>query len=113
MQGQIQTEADAVQFMKSVKFALRYNATPSLPLASLYAAARDQRRATQGSIVGLRKMPHGVRHVRDAGHVSQMRRSVRSHAVPQLRRFESDQRLGSLCASPARVVVARLLCLSP
>ena len=47
MQGQIQTEADAVQFMKSVKFALRYNATPSLPLASLYAAARDQRRAIE------------------------------------------------------------------
>ena|SRR5438034_248078 len=47
MRGQIQTEADAVQFMKSVKFALRYNATPSLPLASLYAAARDQCRAIE------------------------------------------------------------------
>src|SRR2546426_7832310 len=47
MQGQIQTEADAVQFMKSVKFALRYNATPSLPLASMYAAAGNQRRAIE------------------------------------------------------------------
>ena len=43
----IETEADAVRFMKSVKFALRYNATASLPLASMYAAAPNQRRAIE------------------------------------------------------------------
>jgi hypothetical protein len=43
----IETEDDAVKFMKSVKFALRYNATPVLPLASMYAAAGDQRRAIE------------------------------------------------------------------
>jgi hypothetical protein len=45
--GEIETEADAVRFMKSVKFALRYNATPSLPLASIYAVADNQRRAIE------------------------------------------------------------------
>jgi len=43
----IQTECDAIEFMKRVKFALRYNSTPSLPLASMYAAARDTRRAIE------------------------------------------------------------------
>src|SRR5437762_2236769 len=43
----IRTEADAIRFMKDVKFALRYNSTPSLPLASMYAAAGDQRRAIE------------------------------------------------------------------
>jgi hypothetical protein len=33
--------------MKAVKFALRYNSTPGLPLASMYAAAGDQRRAIE------------------------------------------------------------------
>src|SRR5262245_16105933 len=43
----IQTENDAIRFMKTVKFALRYNSTPSLPLASMYAAANDQRLAIE------------------------------------------------------------------
>jgi hypothetical protein len=43
----IQSEKDAIRFMRSVKFALRYNSTPSLPLASMYAAAVDQRRAIE------------------------------------------------------------------
>jgi hypothetical protein len=47
MSGRIQTEDDAIRFMKSVKFALRYNSTPSLPLASMYEAAHDQRRAIE------------------------------------------------------------------
>src|SRR5438105_15889590 len=47
MKGRIETEDDAVKFMKSVKFALRYNSTPSLPLASMYQAAGDQRRAIE------------------------------------------------------------------
>jgi hypothetical protein len=34
--NRIQNEADAVKFMKSVKFALRYNSTPSLPVPALY-----------------------------------------------------------------------------
>src|SRR5262249_35844413 len=45
--GPIETEADALRFMKSVKFALRYHAPPGLPLASMYAAARNQRRAIE------------------------------------------------------------------
>jgi len=47
MKDRIETEDDAVKFMKSVKFALRYNPTPALPLASMYAAAGDQRRAIE------------------------------------------------------------------
>ena len=43
----IETEDDAIRFMRSVKFALRYNSTPSLPLASMYAAAKDQRCAIE------------------------------------------------------------------
>jgi hypothetical protein len=47
MKGQIRTEGDAIRFMKTVKFALRYNSTPGLPLLSMYAAAGDQRRAIE------------------------------------------------------------------
>jgi hypothetical protein len=47
MSERIETENDAVQFMKRVKFALRYNSTPGLPLASMYAAAHDTRRAIE------------------------------------------------------------------
>jgi hypothetical protein len=43
----IETERDAIHFMKRVKFALRYNSTPTLPLASMYAAAGDTRRAIE------------------------------------------------------------------
>src|SRR5262245_18144663 len=43
----IETELDEIEFMKRVKFALRYNATPSLPLASMYAAVRDRRLAIE------------------------------------------------------------------
>jgi len=43
----IQTENDAIEFMKRAKFALRYNSTPSLPLASMYAATRDTRCAIE------------------------------------------------------------------
>jgi len=43
----IETEDDAIQFLRRVKFALRYNSTPALPLASMYAAAREQRRAIE------------------------------------------------------------------
>ena len=47
IQMMIHSEKDAVTFMKSVKLALRYGATPGLPLASMYAAAGDQRRAIE------------------------------------------------------------------
>jgi len=47
MKSQIRTEDDAIRFMKTVKFALRYNSTPGLPLTSMYAAAGDQRRAIE------------------------------------------------------------------
>ena len=43
----IETERDAVEFMRRVKFALRYNSTPSLPIPSMYAAAGDTRRAIE------------------------------------------------------------------
>jgi hypothetical protein len=47
MVKQIETEDDAIKFIKRVKFALRYNSTPVLPLASMYGAAKDQRRAIE------------------------------------------------------------------
>src|SRR5689334_9729468 len=47
MVERIETEDEAIKFMKRVKFALRYNATPALPLASMYGAAKDQRRAIE------------------------------------------------------------------
>jgi hypothetical protein len=47
MPGPIRTERDAIRFMKSASFVLRYNPTPSLPLASMYAAAGDPRRAIE------------------------------------------------------------------
>src|SRR5215471_11074809 len=47
MVQQIETEDDAIKFIRRVKFALRYNSTPSLPLASMYGAARDQRLAIE------------------------------------------------------------------
>jgi hypothetical protein len=45
--NRIQNEADAVKFMKRVKFALRYNSTPSLPLPSMFEAAHDKRVAIE------------------------------------------------------------------
>src|ERR1700748_928819 len=47
MVERIETEDEAIKFLKKVKFALRYNSTPALPLASMYGAARDQRRAIE------------------------------------------------------------------
>src|SRR5499427_5821372 len=47
MVERIETEDEAIKFIKKVKFALRYNSTPSLPLASMYGAAVDQRRAIE------------------------------------------------------------------
>jgi hypothetical protein len=43
----IETESDAIDFIRRVKLALRYNSTPTLPLASMYAAAGDTRRAIE------------------------------------------------------------------
>jgi len=43
----VETESDALRFMQAVKIALRYNPTPGLPLASMYAAAADKRRAVE------------------------------------------------------------------
>ena len=47
----IENEPDAIQFMRRVKFALRYNSTPALPLASMYAAAGDKRRASMFKLI--------------------------------------------------------------
>lgn len=47
MGERIATLSDAIKFMKSVKFALRYNSTPALPLASMYGASGDKRRAIE------------------------------------------------------------------
>jgi hypothetical protein len=41
----IQTERDAVAFMRSAKLALRYGSSAALPLPSIYSAARNRRRA--------------------------------------------------------------------
>jgi hypothetical protein len=43
----VETEDEAVRFLKSVKFALRYNSTPALPIASMYSAVPDKRRAIE------------------------------------------------------------------
>lgn len=43
----METEDQAIKFIRRVGFALRYNSTPTLPLASMYAAARDQRLAIE------------------------------------------------------------------
>jgi hypothetical protein len=43
----IETEDDAIRFIREAGFALRYNSTPALPLASMYGAARDKRRAIE------------------------------------------------------------------
>ena len=43
----LENEAEAVRFMKSVRVALRYNITPSLPLAGMHKAAGDARRSTE------------------------------------------------------------------
>ena len=47
MAEHIETEDDAIRFVRRVKFALRYNSTQALPLASMYGAARDQRTAIE------------------------------------------------------------------
>ena len=47
MAEHIKTEDDAIRFVRRVKFALRYNSTPALPLESMYAAAGDQRLAIE------------------------------------------------------------------
>ena len=47
MIDRIETEDEAIRFIRRVKFALRYNSTPALPLASMYGAAHDQRRAIE------------------------------------------------------------------
>jgi len=43
----VETEDDAIEFVRSAKFVLRYNSTPTLPLASMYAVTADQRRAIE------------------------------------------------------------------
>ncbi len=43
----IENESDAVRFVRSVGFALRYNATPGLPLAAMFRAAGEKRHAIE------------------------------------------------------------------
>src|SRR6266404_2068963 len=43
----IQTERDAVAFMRSAKLALRYGSSAALPLSSIYSTAIDKRRAIE------------------------------------------------------------------
>jgi hypothetical protein len=45
--AKIRDESDAIRFIHSVGFALRYNATPGLPLAAMFAAAGEKRLAIQ------------------------------------------------------------------
>lgn len=43
----LEDEHDAVTFVRSVSFVLRYNATPGLPLAAMFRAVGDKRRAIE------------------------------------------------------------------
>src|SRR5689334_10477127 len=43
----LKNEADAVEFLKSVKIALRYNAASALPLAAMQRACTDLRRSME------------------------------------------------------------------
>jgi hypothetical protein len=43
----LEDEPDAVRFIRAVGFALRYNATPTLPMASMFRAAGEKRRAIE------------------------------------------------------------------
>jgi hypothetical protein len=45
----LESEAGAIRFLKSVRIALRYNITTSLPLAGMHKAAGDVRRSTEFS----------------------------------------------------------------
>src|SRR5215471_3811799 len=45
--AKLESEADAIRFMKSVRIALRYNITSSLPLAGMHKAAGDVRHSTE------------------------------------------------------------------
>src|SRR5438093_279736 len=47
MKQPIKTTDDAIRFIRTARFALRYNSTPTLPLASMYEAARDKRLAIE------------------------------------------------------------------
>src|SRR5262252_2030133 len=49
------TVADAVRFMSSVGFALRYNGAPNLPLASMYQATFGGRDFRASKADGLRR----------------------------------------------------------
>ncbi len=46
-QATIRDESDAVRFVRAVGFALRYNATPALPMASMFRAVGEKRRAIE------------------------------------------------------------------
>src|SRR5437588_5888013 len=47
MKQPIKAIGDAIRFIRAARFALRYNSTPTLPLASIYEAARDKRIAIE------------------------------------------------------------------
>jgi hypothetical protein len=46
-QTTVRNESDAIRFVRAVSFALRYNATPGLPMASMFRAAGEKRRAIE------------------------------------------------------------------
>ena len=46
-QATLRSESDAIRFVRAVGFALRYNATPGLPMASMFRAAGEKRRAIE------------------------------------------------------------------
>ena len=46
-QATIQNESDAIRFVSSVGFALRYDAKPGLPLAAMFRATGEKRRAIE------------------------------------------------------------------
>ncbi len=89
----LESEADAVQFLKSVKIALRYNATPTLPMAAMQRACGDARRCMELTNVLLASREAIETNV-VADRLVLLHRSV-APAVYSLRRRNRDIRLSA------------------
>jgi hypothetical protein len=97
MKQRIQTEADAVNFMRRVKFALRYNSTPSLPLASMYEAAHDKRVAIE-----LANALLASKEVIETNVIADRLVLVHRDVVPALYLLRTSRRVSKLSDNAAR-----------
>jgi len=97
MKQRIQTEADAVNFMRRMKFALRYNSTPSLPLASMYEAAHDKRVAIE-----LANALLASKEVVETNVIADRLVLVHRDVVPALYLLRSRHRVSKLSDNAAR-----------